>query len=156
MVAAGEICPLCGAPLHPEQDWCLNCGAAARTRLAASPNWKVPLSVLAVVIALSLGLLAAALVELAGNTTTGAPTSTTTITTPAAVKSTPTTAAPTATTPPTGIATAPSTPGGATAPNTTATAPTLTAPTGTPGAKTRKLSPAVEQLLGKFRHRTTK
>ena len=39
---ADEACPLCGAPLAPEQEWCLRCGAAARTRLAASPAWKTP------------------------------------------------------------------------------------------------------------------
>ena len=64
--AAGEACPLCGAPLHPEQEWCLRCGAAARTRLAASPRWKGLIATLAVVVALSLGVLAAALVKLAG------------------------------------------------------------------------------------------
>ena len=61
-----DSCPLCGAPLHPEQEWCLRCGAAARTRLAASSNWKAPIIALAVVGILSLGVLAAALVRLAG------------------------------------------------------------------------------------------
>jgi uncharacterized paraquat-inducible protein A len=61
-----ELCPLCGGPLAPEQDWCLRCGAAARTRLAASPRWKAPMIVLAVVTALALAVLAAALVKLAG------------------------------------------------------------------------------------------
>ena len=64
--APGEACPLCGAPLHREQEWCLRCGAAARTRLAAAPNWRAPLAALAIVIVLSLGVLAAALVKLAG------------------------------------------------------------------------------------------
>jgi hypothetical protein len=64
---ASEPCPLCGAPLHHEQDWCLHCGAAARTRLATSPNWRGPLVALAVVLTLSLGVLAAALVALAGD-----------------------------------------------------------------------------------------
>ncbi|MBA3808295.1 MAG: hypothetical protein H0X28_07865, partial [Solirubrobacterales bacterium] len=62
--APGEVCPLCGAPLHPEQEWCLRCGAAARTRLAASPNWKAPLLGALLVAVLSLGVLAAALVKL--------------------------------------------------------------------------------------------
>jgi hypothetical protein len=62
--AEGEACPLCGAPLHPEQEWCLRCGAAARTRLAASSSWKAPLIALAVVATLSLGVLAAALIKL--------------------------------------------------------------------------------------------
>ncbi len=81
----GEACPLCGAPLHPEQGWCLRCGAAARTRLAASPNWKAPVVAFAVVVALSLGVLAAALVDLAGGSGSSAPATTTTVTTSAAV-----------------------------------------------------------------------
>jgi hypothetical protein len=79
------VCPLCGAPLDPAQEWCLRCGAAARTRLAAPPNWKAPLWALALVVALSLGVLAAALVKLAGDSapTASAP-RTTTVTAPAA------------------------------------------------------------------------
>ena len=46
-------CPRCGAPLQPAQDWCLACGRAATTTIAAPPNWRVPvlLVVLAVLIA---------------------------------------------------------------------------------------------------------
>jgi predicted amidophosphoribosyltransferase len=61
-----EMCPLCEAPLKPEQSWCLRCGAAARTRLAAQPKWKGLVVALVVVVVLSLGVLAAALVKLAG------------------------------------------------------------------------------------------
>jgi predicted amidophosphoribosyltransferase len=61
-----ELCPLCGAQLNPEQSWCLRCGAAARTRLAAQPKWKALAVVLAMVVVVSLGVLAAALVKLAG------------------------------------------------------------------------------------------
>jgi uncharacterized paraquat-inducible protein A len=86
-------CPLCGASLHPEQEWCLRCGAAARTRLAAAPNWRAPVAVLAVVIVLSLGVLAAAFVKLAGSGSVA--TTTTTVTTPAAAAA----PAPTAPTP---------------------------------------------------------
>jgi uncharacterized OB-fold protein len=86
----GEVCPLCRTPLHPEQEWCLHCGAAARTRLAASPRWKGLIAALAVVVALSLGVLAAALVELAGGSN-AAPAITRTVTTAAtATASTPT------------------------------------------------------------------
>ena len=59
-------CPLCGAPLDPRQEWCLSCGAAARTRLAAPTNWKAPIVAIAVIAALALGVLAAALVKLSG------------------------------------------------------------------------------------------
>jgi hypothetical protein len=62
-----EACPLCGAALQPEQEWCLRCGAAARTRLAASSRWKASIIALAVVATLSLGVLAAALVKLAAD-----------------------------------------------------------------------------------------
>jgi hypothetical protein len=65
----GDACPLCGASLRPQQEWCLRCGAAARTRLAAAPNWRLPVAVIAAVTALSLGVLAAALVKLAGDST---------------------------------------------------------------------------------------
>ena len=63
---AQEACPLCGAPLKAEQSWCLRCGAAARTRLAAQPKWKTLVIALIVVVVMSLGVLAAALVTLAG------------------------------------------------------------------------------------------
>jgi hypothetical protein len=65
-VPAVEGCPLCEAPLGPEQEWCLCCGAAARTRLAATPNWRAPLILLGAVMVLALGVLIAALVYLAG------------------------------------------------------------------------------------------
>lgn len=61
-----EVCPLCSAPLRPDQDWCLRCGAGARTRLAAPPKWKGLVVALVLVVAISLGVLAAALVKLAG------------------------------------------------------------------------------------------
>jgi hypothetical protein len=104
--------------LAPDQEWCLNCGAAARTRLAAAPGWRGPVAVIAVVAALALGILAAALVKLAGDsgpapapattTVTGAavapPATVPTIATTPTVAVTPTTAAPGTTT------TAPTTP----------------------------------------------
>jgi hypothetical protein len=61
-----EVCPLCHAPLGSEQSWCLHCGAAARTRLAAQPKWKALAVALLLVVVLSLGVLAVALVQLAG------------------------------------------------------------------------------------------
>jgi hypothetical protein len=108
--AAGEACPLCGAPLHPEQDWCLRCGAAARTRLAASPNWRAPLLLALVVAVLSLGVLAAALVKLAGGSGSSAAAPTTTVTSPAAATQTPSATLPatsTPTKPPTATSTTP-------------------------------------------------
>jgi RNA polymerase subunit RPABC4/transcription elongation factor Spt4 len=91
--AAVEACPLCGAMLHPEQEWCLSCGAAARTRLAAAPSWRGLVAVLAVVVVLCLGVLAAALVKLAGSSSAAtSTTTTTTVTAPAATTPLPGTA----------------------------------------------------------------
>ncbi|HEY1457192.1 MAG TPA: hypothetical protein VGF15_01630 [Solirubrobacteraceae bacterium] len=61
-----EACPLCGTSLAARQDWCLRCGAAARTRLAPPANWRGPLIILAIVMVLSLAVLGAALVKLSG------------------------------------------------------------------------------------------
>ena len=61
-----DLCPLCQAPLRPDQSWCLRCGAAARTRLAAQPKWKALVVVLLLIVVLSLAVLVAALVKLAG------------------------------------------------------------------------------------------
>jgi hypothetical protein len=65
-VTQQEACPLCGASLGPDQDWCLSCGTGARTRLAAQPKWKALVIALLLIVVLSLGVLAAALVKLAG------------------------------------------------------------------------------------------
>jgi hypothetical protein len=117
----GEVCPLCRTPLHPEQEWCLHCGAAARTRLAASPRWKGLIAALAVVVALSLGVLAAALVKLAGGSG-AAPAVTRTVTT-VATASTPTP-------PTTAGATTPTTAGGTATNETATTVPGTTTTTG--------------------------
>lgn len=61
-----EVCPLCGGPLRRDQDWCLRCGAAARTRLAAPPKWKLLVVSLVSVAVLALAVLVVALVTLAG------------------------------------------------------------------------------------------
>jgi peptidylprolyl isomerase len=127
-----ESCPLCGAALDPGQEWCLRCGAAARTRLAATSHWKAPIVAAAIVATLSLGVLAAALVKLAGNSSS---TPTTTVTVPAAATPAPTTVTPPASTP---RATTPA-----------ATTPTLGAASG-PLSKEPKMTPqprAPSQLL---------
>ncbi|HEV7494595.1 hypothetical protein [Baekduia sp.] len=46
-------CPRCGANVAPEQDWCLECGAPARTRLAPTPNWRAPMALVAVIVLLA-------------------------------------------------------------------------------------------------------
>jgi hypothetical protein len=124
---ASETCPLCGSPLGTEQEWCLRCGAAARTRLASTPNWRTPLVALGLAIVLGLGVLTAALVKLAGGPSTIAPsTITRTVTTPAA--STPTSTTPGATTP-LGTTTTPDT----TSPTPGTTSPTPSTTNSTPG-----------------------
>jgi hypothetical protein len=133
-----DTCPLCGAPLDPEQDWCLNCGAAARTRLAATPNWRAPAATVAVIAVLALGVLAAALVKLAGGSgSSTTPPVTTTVTTPAAA-TTPT--APGATsTAPGATSTAPGT--AATGPAAATTTPGSTATTGAAGSTSVTTTP---------------
>jgi hypothetical protein len=63
---AGDTCPLCQAPLRADQDWCLQCGAAARTRLAAPAKWKALALGLVGVALIALAVLAVALVKLTG------------------------------------------------------------------------------------------
>jgi len=127
-----EACPLCGAPLGPEQEWCLHCGAAARTRLATSSNWKAPIIAIATVAVLSLGVLAVSLAALAGNFGSSA-THATTITTPAASASTTASSTPESSSP---SATSPSTTAGSTYPGTAtgplSVEPTVTVPAGPP------------------------
>jgi hypothetical protein len=57
-------CPRCGAGVAPEQDWCLECGAPARTRLAPTPNWRAPMALVAVIVLLAGGALAFAFTSL--------------------------------------------------------------------------------------------
>jgi hypothetical protein len=115
---AGAIrCPRCQSPVAPDQDWCLECGAAARTRLAPTPNWKLPVAALAVIALLAGVGLAVAFVALTQDNSKTAATSTTA----APVVATEPTAAPPPTTPPT----TPTTP---TTPAITTTTPTATTP----------------------------
>lgn len=64
---APYLCPRCSTPLQPDQDWCLNCGTAARTAIAATPNWRRPVALLAVVAVLFAAACAWAFVELTNN-----------------------------------------------------------------------------------------
>lgn len=124
-------CPLCGAPLDSRQEWCLNCGAAARTRLAAPTNWKAPILAIAVIATLALGVLAAALVKLSGGSPAPTPVAPVTRTVTTAAPIVPGSipgAIPTTTTGATG-ATGASGLGGVAAPNTTGGALTPGTPT---------------------------
>ncbi|MGH2834364.1 MAG: hypothetical protein ACRDK2_16460 [Solirubrobacteraceae bacterium] len=113
-----SACPLCGALLGEQQDWCLRCGGAARTRLSAPASWRAPLVILTIVIVLSLGVLGWALVDLAGPST--GPSVTTTQSAPALTPSSP------------GLTTTTSTPA-ATAPAVTNTSIPTTATSGASG-----------------------
>jgi hypothetical protein len=167
-------CPLCGAALDPRQEWCLNCGAAARTRLAAPTNWKAPIVAIAVIATLALGVLAAALVKLSGGSGTPkavAPvTRTITTTTPIVPGTTPGTTLGTIPTTRTGAngaaglggVVAPATPGTPTTirPSTTTggLTATTTTPTATTPSNTGTGSRAAEEALRKagFLPRTKK
>jgi hypothetical protein len=46
----GERCPVCGAGLAPDQEWCVECGAA-RTRLPPPPDWRIGAAIVLAVIA---------------------------------------------------------------------------------------------------------
>jgi hypothetical protein len=130
-----DCCPLCRAPLHPDQQWCLQCGAAARTRLAPAPNWKVPIIAVVVVAGLALAVLAAALVKIAGDSGSPATRAATTSSQPAFV-----TSPGTATLTP---APSPTTPG--------ATAPSASTPVGVAPvrlAPVTTLSPSIVRLNG--------
>jgi len=139
----GTACPRCGAHVADNQDWCLQCGDAARTRLVPTPNWRLPILVAAIVAAVALLAIAVSFVQLTHNdapvppataTTAPPPAATappTTTAPPAATATTPTTTAPATTTP--GATTTPTTPGATTTP-TTATTPG--AGTTTPGVTT--------------------
>jgi hypothetical protein len=65
-------CPRCSSPIGPEQDWCLECGAPARTRLAPTPNWRLPTVAIGAMIALAGALLAFSFVKLTGDDQTPA------------------------------------------------------------------------------------
>jgi hypothetical protein len=71
-------CPRCGANVAPEQDWCLDCGAPARTRLAPTPNWRLPVAAVVVVVLLAGLALAVAFTSLTRDDGAVAATATTT------------------------------------------------------------------------------
>lgn len=122
-------CPRCAAVVGPDQDWCLECGLAARTRLAPTPPWQLPVAVLATLSALAVLALGVAFVIITGDdegpatTTPTAPAATTPTTTPPPVPP-PAATTPPATTPTTTTTTTPTT---TTQPRTTPP-PGLTAP----------------------------
>jgi len=145
-MGSGEACPLCGSPLQPEQEWCLRCGAAARTRLAATPNWRAPIAAIVAAVALALGVLTAALVALAGGSSPTKTQVTRTVTTTAPAAATPAPASPTTAPAPAAPATsAPANPptGAKTTTTTTSTSPTTGKRTVAPGVSGGSTVPGV-------------
>lgn len=59
-------CSNCGAPVRPDQDWCLSCGAAVTTEVAGASGWRTPIAIVAAVLLLAVGGLVFAFVELSG------------------------------------------------------------------------------------------
>jgi hypothetical protein len=64
---APRRCPRCGAPLTPQQDWCLACGADVGSRIAAAPSWRGPVALVVGLLVVAVAALILALVELAGD-----------------------------------------------------------------------------------------
>jgi hypothetical protein len=133
-------CPRCGTSIGPDQSWCLECGAPARTRLVPTPNWRAPVAVLALVILLAGLALAVAFVALTNDSEPAAPVnsqapppSATTTQPAASAQPVPTQAAPAPTTaaPGTGSTATGTTATGTTATGTTATGTTATGTTAT-------------------------
>lgn len=119
MIAAVP-CPRCGAEVRGDQSWCLECGLAARTRVAPAPNWRLPLIGAAAVGVAAIVALIVAFVVLTGD---NAPVPAASSTPAPAVPTTPTLPASVATAPPPVTVTVP-----APAPAQTAPVPTTTAP----------------------------
>jgi septal ring-binding cell division protein DamX len=64
---APRRCPRCAAPLEPQQEWCLNCGADVGSRIVGAPSWRGPVALVIGLLAIAAIALILALVELAGD-----------------------------------------------------------------------------------------
>jgi hypothetical protein len=64
---AVRTCASCGAPMEPDQDWCLTCGAAASGSLGARPGWRAASTVIALTLVLVLGAIAASYAAITGD-----------------------------------------------------------------------------------------
>lgn len=104
--ATSPTCERCGAPVQPDQEWCLQCGGA-RTLIHRPPDWRVPAALVGGVILLALAGLAVVLIVLsrqdnstAARALAAAPAQTVTVTTPAPATSAPAASAPASPAPP--------------------------------------------------------
>lgn len=143
--APAAACPRCGAALAAGQDWCLECGAAATTRILPTPGWRLPAAILATAMVLAGAGAAVAYVQLSDDeepqparTVTTAPGAAVQTAPPAAPPAQTTPPAATQTVPPAGTETAPpagtdaTPPAGTTSPGQTAPAPSIVPGPGTP------------------------
>jgi hypothetical protein len=64
---AVRTCASCGAPMEPDQDWCLTCGAAAAGSLGRRPGWRAASTVIGITLALVLGAIAASYAAITGD-----------------------------------------------------------------------------------------
>jgi hypothetical protein len=115
-------CPRCRALIGAQQDWCLECGAAARTRLVPTPNWRLPMAIVAALATLAVLALLAAFFVITDDDPAPTPTAPPAAAPPPPVV--PTTIVPTTTVPTTTVPTT-------TVPTTSVPTPTTTTPTTT-------------------------
>jgi hypothetical protein len=57
-------CPRCGSPMRPDQDWCLNCGAAVTSEVSGARGWRAPIMVVGTLLAVAAVALVLAFVKL--------------------------------------------------------------------------------------------
>lgn len=67
-----RACPHCLNPLAADQEWCLECGTAT-TLIRRPPDWRVPVAVVAAVIAIALTGFVVAISRLSGSSGNPAP-----------------------------------------------------------------------------------
>src|SRR5581483_11236824 len=69
-------CEQCGTPLDPDQEWCVECGAA-RTLVHRPPDWRIAAAIVAAVLVLVLAGFAIALINLSADSNRSAATTVT-------------------------------------------------------------------------------
>jgi sporulation related protein len=101
-------CPHCGESLAANQDWCLECGAAATTRILRPPSWKLAAAIVLGVVAAVVVAMVIVVNALSGDADRAAATRAraTTATTPARPAAAPAASASSTSTTPTTAATA--------------------------------------------------
>jgi SPOR domain len=121
-------CPRCGAPMRPDQDWCLNCGAAVTTEVSGARGWRTPIAIVGALLTIAAVALVIAFVKLSDDNKQVAQNPAATPT-PAAVAPAPTPSV----APPAGTGATPA-PGDGTTPGATPAPGDGTTATPTPGA----------------------